>query len=63
MSALLLLLTGLAGAGDFRSGDHQGHPTRALLLGGSGEGHWNVGASVGTPWRGASASMASKPAS
>ena len=45
-----LLLTLSALAGDFQSRDKQGHPTRAILLGGSGEGHWNTGASLGAPW-------------
>lgn len=37
-------------AGDFDRQIKQGHATRALLLGGSGEGHVNTGASLGTPW-------------
>ena len=45
-----LLLTLSALAGDFQSRDKQGHPTRAILLGGSGEGHWNTGVSLGAPW-------------
>ena len=50
MMGTWLLLTLSAFAGDFQDRDKQGHPTRAILLGGSGEGHWNAGASLGTPW-------------
>ena len=48
--ATWLLLTLAAAAADFQDQDKQGHPTRAVLLGGSGEAHWNAGASVGSPW-------------
>ena len=48
--AALLLGMGLAQAVDWSAPVKQGHPTRALLLGGSGEGHWNAGGSVGYPW-------------
>jgi len=54
MSALWLLFAGLAAGGEFRPDAQPGHPTRALLLGGSGSGHWNVGTSVGSPWATAS---------
>jgi len=51
MSPLALVLgVGLAQAVDWQAPIKQGHPTRALLLGGAGEGHWNAGASVGSPW-------------
>lgn len=45
-----LLAAATAQAGVYGAEDKQGHPTRALLLGGSGEGHVNLGASGGTPW-------------
>ena len=45
-----LLFTLSAFAADFQDRDKQGHATRAVLLGGSGEGHWNAGGSVGAPW-------------
>jgi len=50
MTPVVLLMTSLAGATDWSTPVKQGHPTRALLLGGSGEGHWNAGLSVGSPW-------------
>jgi hypothetical protein len=48
--AAWLLFTLSALASDFAGEDKQGHPTRAVLLGGSGDGQSNAALSAGTPW-------------